>query len=46
MPLEYASIPIFLDNIAKNRYNAVVNEGITFQVKNKKKQLLWRRKGT
>ncbi len=45
MSLKYASIPIFLDNIVKNRYNAVVNEGITFQVKNKKKQLLWRRKG-
>ena len=38
----YVSIPIFLDNIVKNRYNAVVNEGITFQVINKN---VWRRKG-
>ena len=38
----YVSIPIFLDNIVKNRYNAVVNEGITFQVMNKN---IWRRKG-
>lgn len=44
LQITYASIPIFLDNIVKNRYNAVVNEGITIQVKNVKKQV-WRRKG-
>ncbi len=44
MKITYASIPIFLDNIVKNRYNAVVNEGITFQVKQDKKTV-WRRKG-
>ena len=44
MQITYASIPIFLDNIVKNRYNAVVNEGITIQVKKDKKQV-WRRKG-
>jgi len=44
LKITYASIPIFLDNIVKNRYNAVVNEGITIQVKNDKKQV-WRRKG-
>lgn len=42
MHFTYVSIPIFLDNIAKNRYNAVVNEGITFQVINKNVR---RRKG-
>ena len=44
LQITYASIPIFLDNIVKNRYNAVVNEGITIQVKNYKKHV-WRRKG-
>ena len=44
MNFTYVSIPIFLDNIVKNRYNAVVNEGITIQVKNYKKHV-WRRKG-
>jgi len=44
MKFTYVSIPIFLDNIVKNRYNAVVNEGITFQVKQDKKTV-WRRKG-
>ena len=44
LKITYVSIPIFLDNIVKNRYNAVVNEGITFQVK-KDKQTVWRRKG-
>lgn len=44
MKITYASIPIFLDNMVKNRYNAVVNEGITFQVKQDKKTV-WRRKG-
>lgn len=43
LKITYVSIPIFLDNIAKNRYNAVVNEGITFQVKKEKQ--VWRRKG-
>lgn len=43
MNFTYASIPIFLDNTVKNRYNAVVNEGITFQVINEK--TFWRRKG-
>lgn len=38
----YVSIPVFLDNIVKNRYNAVVNEGITFEVINKNVR---RRKG-
>ena len=42
MHFAYVSIPIFLDNIVKNRYNAVVNEGITFQVINRN---IWRRKG-
>ena len=32
LQITYASIPIFLDNIVKNRYNAVVNEGITIRV--------------
>lgn len=44
LKITYLSVPIFLDNIVKNRYNAVVNEGITIQVKNDKKQV-WRRKG-
>ncbi len=44
LKINYVSIPIFLDNTVKNRYNAVVNEGITFQVKKDKKQV-WRRKG-
>ena len=44
LQITYVSIPIFLDNIVKNRYNAVVNEGITIQVKNDKKHV-WRRKG-
>jgi len=44
LQISYVSIPIFLDNIVKNRYNAVVNEGITIQVKKDKKQV-WRRKG-
>lgn len=44
MQITYASIPIFLDNIVKNRYNAVVNEGITIQVKKYNKHV-WRRKG-
>lgn len=44
LQITYVSIPIFLDNIVKNRYNAVVNEGITFQVKKDKKHV-WRRKG-
>ncbi len=44
LKITYASIPIFLDNTVKNRYNAVVNEGITFQVKQDKKTV-WRRKG-
>lgn len=43
MNFTYVSIPIFLDNTVKNRYNAVVNEGITFQVINEK--TFWRRKG-
>ena len=43
LKITYVSIPIFLDNIVKNRYNAVVNEGITFQVKKEKQ--VWRRKG-
>jgi len=43
MHFTYVNIPIFLDNTAKNRYNAVVNEGITFQVINKK--TFRRRKG-
>ena len=43
MHFTYVNIPIFLDNIIKNRYNAVVNEGITFQVMNKK--TFRRRKG-
>ena len=44
LQITYASIPIFLDNIVKNRYNAVVNEGITIQVKKDNKHV-WRRKG-
>lgn len=44
MKINYVSIPIFLDNTVKNRYNAVVNEGVTFQVKKGKKPV-WRRKG-
>ena len=44
MKFTYVSIPIFLDNIVKNRYNAVVNEGITIQVKKYNKHV-WRRKG-
>lgn len=44
MKINYVSIPIFLDNTVKNRYNAVVNEGITFQEKKGKKPV-WRRKG-
>lgn len=44
LKITYASIPIFLDNTVKNRYNAVVNEGITFQVKKGNKPV-WRRKG-
>jgi len=44
LQITYASIPIFLDNIVKNRYNAVVNEGITIQVKKYNKHV-WRRKG-
>ena len=44
LQITYASIPIFLDNIVKNRYNAVVNEGITIQVIKDKKQV-WRWKG-
>lgn len=28
MENDYASMPIFLDNIVKNRYNSVVNEGL------------------
>ena len=43
MHFTYVNIPIFLDNTVKNRYNAVVNEGITFQVMNKK--TFRRRKG-
>lgn len=43
MDFTYVNIPIFLDNTVKNRYNAVVNEGITFQVINEK--TFWRRKG-
>lgn len=44
LQITYASIPIFLDNIVKNRYNAVVNEGITIRVKKYNKHV-WRRKG-
>jgi len=44
LKINYVSIPIFLDNTVKNRYNAVVNEGITFQVKKGNKPV-WRRKG-
>lgn len=44
LQITYASIPIFLDNIVKNRYNAVVNEGITIQVV-KDKKTVWRWKG-
>ena len=44
LQITYVSIPIFLDNIVKNRYNAVVNEGITIQVKKYNKHV-WRRKG-
>ena len=28
MENDYVSMPIFLDNIVKNRYNSVVNEGL------------------
>ena len=42
--ITYVSIPIFLDNIVKNRYNAVVNEGITIRVKKYSKHV-GRRKG-
>lgn len=44
MRFTYVSVPIFLDNVVQNRYNAIVNEGITFQVINDKKTI-WRRKG-